>query len=184
MLHTCSELLLAKVNQHIKARVGIAEEKVILANLEQGAPQTGQIVMSLVDIGPEALGQGDSSYIPQGGSFVAKKAPITLNVHLLFSSHFPTTHMLEGLQYLSQVIAFFQSNNYFDKDNTPPLQAIGLDHLSVEIAHWEQQEKTQLWTRIGVPYKPSVLYKVSTIYIEDTGAMGTPVPEIKDIVIQ
>lgn len=190
MLHPCIKLLLAEINAHIKARSGVGEEKVMLADLgveaTKSASEKGSaVLMSVVDIVKEEWSSNNKEYIPQsGGGYVTKSQPINFNLHLLFSSHTKPGHTLEGLKYLSLVIAFFQSKSYFDTLNTPSLQQLNLHNLSVELLDLEYEEKNALWSRIGIPYVPSVLYKLGTIPVEDQEAIGTDVPEIKDIIIQ
>ena len=188
MLHTCLSIILTELNSYIRARTGVAEEQVILANLGEvdtsHASGSKKVVMSLVDIVREELGDSAKEYIPQGNSFIAKNPPVTFSLHLLFSSCFPTSHALEGLRYLSLVIAFFQSKNYFDSENTPALQPVNLESFSMQLVDLGHEEKSALWSCMGTHYRPSVLYKLGMIAIEDTEDMGLHIPEIKDIVIQ
>ena len=190
MLHPCLDLIRTELNTHIKARAGIEEDKVVLANLGgQGATEEGQLVgkvaMSVVDIVQEERGGTNEEYIPQnGGGYITKSQPINFNIHLLFSAYSKAGHVLEGLKYLSLVIAFFQSKNYFDTKNTPLLQQLNLDNLSIELMSLSYQDKSALWACIGAPYLPSVLYKLGIVPVEDKEALGSIVPEIRDIIIQ
>lgn len=68
--------------------------------------------------------------------------------------------------------------------NMPMLQQLDLSNLSLELMKLSYQEKSALWTCIGAPYMPSVLYKLGIIPVEDKGATRSIVPEIRDIVIQ
>lgn len=76
---------------------------------------------SLVDIIREELRGDTKEYISQGNSFMVKNPPITFSIHILFATCFEVKHMLEGLKYLSMVIAFFQYKNYFNAKNIPPV---------------------------------------------------------------
>ena len=190
MLHPCLDLIRTELNAHIKTRAEIEEDKIILANLGgQGPAEEAQLVnkvtMSVVDIVQEEQGDTSQEYIPQrGGGYLTQNQPLNFNIHLLFSAYSKTGYVLEGLKYLSLVIAFFQSKNYFDTGNTPLLQQLDLDSISMELVNLSYQEKSALWTYIGAPYVPSVLYKLGIIPVEDKEAIRGVVPEIRDIVIQ
>jgi len=190
MLHPCLDLIRAELNAHIKARIGVEEDKVVLANLgRQSATEEAQlvnkVVMSVVDIVQDENGGTNQEYIPQsGGGYITQNQPINFNVYLLFSAYSSVGHISEGLKYLSLVIAFFQSKNYFDVNDTPSLRQFDLNNLSVELTNLSYQEKSALWTCIGAPYVPSVLYKLGVIPVADKEAMRGIVPEIKNIVIQ
>ena len=189
MIDSCLDLMRNELNARIKDRTGVREEKVVLTNLGRQidldeAHLANKTVMSVVDIVQEEQGSTDEEYVPQGdGSYITQSQPIKFNVYILFSAYYKLDHVLEGFKYLSLVIAFFQSKNYFDVSNTSPLQQLGLDNLSMELVNLSYQEKSALWKRISTPYVPSVLYKLGIIPVEDTEARGIRVPEIKDIVI-
>ncbi len=188
MIDVCLNALLTELNSYIKSKIGIVEQKVVLANLvgQDGFPaieEDNKIVMSLVDIAKEDLGTNAKEYIPQGQGFIAKNPAITFNIYVLFSVHFKTQQMLEGLKYLAMVIAFFQSKAHFTVQNTPLLQQGSLDNISVELMGLNAQEKSNLWGYLGAKYVPSILYKIGMISIEDS-LFVTEVPEIKDVEIK
>lgn len=186
MLHPYLDLIRTELNTYIKAKAGIDEEKVILASLGRQADEAGlanKIIMSVVDIVREEWGSTDKTYIRQGGGgYVTQSHPIHFNIYLLFSTHAKLDDELEEMKYLSLVIAFFQIKNYFDTKNTPQLQKLALDNLSMELFNLNHQEKSALWQRIGAPYAPSVLYKLSTLSVQDTEEQGIHIPEVKDII--
>lgn len=186
MLHTCLDILLHELNSHVKTRMGVKKDKVIFADLAEAVRDAAieQVVMSVVSIDREEQGGDHQDYIPQGNSFIAKNLPVALSMQVLFSSCFPAKKMLEGLRCLSLIIAFFQSKNYFNTANTPKLPVAQLDNFSAKLTNLDFQEKSSLWNHLGVPYKPSVLYRVETVYIEDTDDMGIQIPEVKSIHIQ
>ena len=186
MLHPYLDLIRTELNTYIKAKAGIDEEKVILASLGRQADEAGlanKIIMSVVDIVREEWGSTNKEYIRQGGGgYVTQSHPIHFNIHLLFSTHAKLDDELEEMKYLSLVIAFFQIKNYFDTKNTPQLQKLALDNLSMELFNLNHQEKSALWQCIGAPYAPSVLYKLSTLSVQDTEEQGIHIPEVKDII--
>ncbi|MEL7062984.1 MAG: DUF4255 domain-containing protein [Bacteroidota bacterium] len=187
MIHSCLDLIRTELNDYLRAQTSTQENPIVLANLRDQveAQASNQVVMSLVDIAQQAWGGTDRDYIPQSnGGYITRKKPINLNIHLLFSVHFTTERALEGIQHLSLVIAFFQAKNYFDTTNTPTLHTLQLDNLMVELVDLEPHEKSALWSCLGAHYLPSVLYKLSTIPVEDTEAIGEEIPEVKKVIIQ
>ena len=189
MLDRCLRMILDELNNyiHIK-RDDHSDDKVILADLASqdsvtDSTRDNKIVMSLVSISKEETGSSAKQYIPQGNGYIAKNPPLAFSLYLLFSNYFKSRQLLEGLSYLSMVIAFFQSKNHFTVQNTPSLQQNKLDNLSVEVVELNAQEKSSLWGYLGVKYVPSILYKVGMIPIEDDMLVGE-VPTVKDVIIQ
>ena len=186
MLHTCIDLLKNELNKYIRDRAQVEEDKLICANLgaQEEALQaymTDKIVMTLVDIMEEKMGNRNENYVPQGNSFITKNPPVRLNLHILFTSQFSAQHLLEGLKYLSLVIAFFQAKSLFKKEEMPVLQQMNINSLGFELMTLSQQEQSELWNRLRAPYVPSVLYKIGVVIIEDMHAVGVEVPQVRDI---
>ncbi len=72
------------------------------------------------------------------------------------------------MRYLSLVIAFFQSKPYFVKENTPAMHDVGVKDITVNFLQLGYREHSLLWNRIGQEYRPSVLYRIAVIPIEDS----------------
>ncbi|MCG8339815.1 MAG: DUF4255 domain-containing protein [Cytophagales bacterium] len=191
MLDRCLNVILTEINSyiHTKGKEGdSSDDKVIVADLasQEGvgdSTRENKIIMSLVNISKEELGSNAKQYIPQGNGYIAKNPPLTFSLYILFSNYFKSRQLLEGLGYLSMVIAFFQSKNHFTVQNTPSLQENELDNISVELIELSAQEKSSLWGYLGVKYLPSVLYKVGIIPIEDD-MFVKEVSTVEDIIIQ
>jgi len=185
----CLRALLNELNAYINAKTGLAEEPVIYANpseyITSLAGQTdNKVVMSVVDIWQEGLTSGAKEYIPQGNKYISKNQPLIFSLYILFATYFQTKPALAGLSYLSSVIAFFQHKNHFTQQNTPLLQQKGLDNISVSLVNLTYQEKSALWTGLGMAYRPSVVYKVGMIAIADMSMNNIEVQAIKDIYVR
>ena len=184
MLKICIDILINELNSFMKLRIAAKENIVTYANLaisfQENKKNSGsKLLISVADIVNEDLESRAEEYIPQGGGYIVKPPPIKLSLYLLIAVSKNTVMELEGLSYLSQVVAFFQSKNYFDAHNTPALQEAGLDNLLVELEKLEYMETQALWRKLGIHYVPSLLYKVSTIPIEDTNVVTNKVPTLK-----
>ena len=190
MLQHCLQIIHDALNGYIKRKEGAAVGKITFSSLKDviGKKEVENgcgIVMSVVDLIHEERGSTADEYVMHGnGGYVAKKQPANFSVHLLFSACSKPGSELEALKYLSHVIAFFQSNNYFTPQNTPALLPLNLDGLSMELTNLNQQEKSASWNSLGVHYHPAVMYKLGIIPIEDIEAVGTAAPAIQEIIIE
>lgn len=64
--------------------------------------------MSVVDLVKEERGSTDEEYIPQSsGGYITQSQPINFSIYVLFSTYSKLGHALEGLKYLSLVIALY-----------------------------------------------------------------------------
>ena len=89
-----------------------------------------------------------------------------MNIYLLFSAYFTSENYVEGLKFITSVIAFFQSRQgIFTTQNTPSLNGI-IDKLNVEMVSPDLRDQSNVWSGLGAKYLPSVLYRVKTMPIE------------------
>ncbi len=109
--------------------------------------------LTLVNIGEEKLPTLQTSNNPENNNGVATN----LNLYVLLSFHQPAYG--DALKCLGSSVSFFQHQPIFSRETNPnipdTLQQIIVEHYSLNL---EQQH--HLWSTIGVPYKPSVLYRV------------------------
>ena len=105
--------------------------------------------------------------------------PVKLNLYLLFSasaSDGQEKNYKEALKRMSMVIAFFQAKNVFTSANTPRLDP-SFGKLSAELHNLNMEEQNNLWGMLGGTYRPSVLYLLRALLIQETHAKpgGGPV---------
>lgn len=131
----------------------------------------GRVVLSLVNIEEDRISRSLNSFRQQPNGQVEKLKPeIRLNLYLLFIANPPGDgsgdNFITSLENLSKVIAFFQTKNFFDRQNTPSLderiEKIVLDTYSLT---FEQQN--HLWGALGAKYMPSVMYKARLVKIQE-----------------
>lgn len=177
MLHHCTSIILSEANQYIQSKTNVkgpAISLAILANSQVESKSLKGIMMRLVDITSVELCSNPTQYVPQGDSFILRKAPEAFNLYFLFSIDYKPSELLKNLELLAYIAAFFQNKSHFDTCNTPILQEIGVESFSVELVKMTPSEKTMLWESLHAPYSPSLLYKVGLIFIGDT-TMGLKV---------
>jgi hypothetical protein len=171
MFDFCFKVILNELNAYIQSQLD--EETVVYANLadysaDSESKMKNRVVMSLVDIIQEGLNATGKAYVAHGSGYVAVNQPILFRLYVLFSACFQNDRALEGLRQLEQVIAFFHHKNDFTAQNTPALQEANLDAISIDLVKLDSQEKQALWSRLRVPYRPSVLYKVGLVPVGDS----------------
>lgn len=102
-------------------------------------------------------------------------APFYLDISFLLSSSVNADEYLQGLHLLSVAMNFFQNNPLF----TTGLPA-GLEKLPVELVSIDMDRMNGLWLASGRAYRPSVMYKLRMLRMNDTDyEVLPPVVEIK-----
>ena len=95
----------------------------------------------------------------------------------MFSAYFSSENYVEGLKFITSVIAFFQSRQgIFNPQNTPALNGI-VEKLNAEMVSPDFRDMSNVWGGLGAKYLPSVLYRFKTLRIEHQ----LPAPEIPSI---
>ncbi len=168
---TCNQLdryvkdILAEVN---------GEKRVKLTNLvkQDGSvdhlPQN-TVLCSLVNVEEEKVANRQAyKMIPKNGSFSKRNADLTLNLYLLFVTHFSDYE--EDLKFLSHVVSFFQRNNVFVPDNSDEDQPPGKLIFELYTPNFEQIN--QLWGALGAKYAPSLIYKMKILVIDSDLEIG------------
>lgn len=175
------------LNDHI----GNTEPEVLLGNLsliessQQGTETniTDRVVVSVINIQEENILRNnpsnrqvfDNMGLPRG---VARNPGIYLNIFLLIGANKEQYSI--GLQRISQVISFFQTNSIFTEAEIPGLTASGLDKIMFDLHSTSFEELNQLWGIMGGKYMPSVVYKMRLAYFSSIEE-GMEVPLVKSI---
>ena len=162
MIYQAISTISQVINDYLKNRFSIVEDKVVVSNLVNAdgsvaVTEPDKIIISLANLQQETV-----SHRGKAGT----NKPVNLNLFILVSAHFESENYVEGLRYLSGVISFFQANKTLNHANTPDLDN-GIEKLSFEIVNQDLQNLSHLWGSIGSKYMPSVLYKVRMVSIQD-----------------
>ncbi len=110
-------------------------------------------------------------------------SPVKLNLYLLFSAAYmdgQEKNYLEALKRLSYVIGFFQAKNVFNSQNTPKLDP-GYGKISIDLINQPFEEQVHFWGMFGGLYRPSLLYRLRTLMVQEDQVAGIsePVREMK-----
>jgi hypothetical protein len=156
-----------ELNEFIKSRFSLDEDRVILSNLvnadgSSAIKEENRIVVSIVNIHEERLAT------PQGHGAISigSKQPIYLNLFLLFSTHFNEKLNRESLKFISAVIGFFQSKRVFTPSDTPGLDS-SIEKLVMEIYNLDFKDQSSIYSTLGAKYTPSIMFKMRMIAIDE-----------------
>ncbi|MCF8361007.1 MAG: DUF4255 domain-containing protein [Prolixibacteraceae bacterium] len=173
MINLAVEFIDEIVNEHIKVKFDLNENKLVFSNLvnQDGSlslKENNKIVASLVSVQEERMNKSSSMKLGQGkfneqGVF---KPPMYINLYILFSVYFEPQLYNEGLKFLSIIISYFQSNNVFTPETYQELDP-AIEKLIFEMENMSLQEQNNLWASLGCKYLPSVLFKVRMLTISE-----------------
>ena len=171
------------LNQFLKNRFSLDENKVVLNNLIEGngaLPQINQnkIVLSLINIEKETARPFNIRNNKLVNGNYAEMSPTErYNLDMLVSANFDD--YTEALRFLSAVMLFFQVHNTIDA-GTSSIIPVGLTKLEFEIEKITYHQMQSLWTAMGAKYQPSVIYKMRLINIQGSEPAGF-VPQITNL---
>jgi hypothetical protein len=172
MIHEIVPSIVTELNRFLMSKHNLTEEKALMSHLvnadgSMAVQETDKIIVTLVSIEAERSKSTTSTYKPTAsGGFTRLNPPVDVNIYLLFSAYFTSENYVEGLKFITSVIAFFQSRQgIFTTQNTPSLNGI-IDKLNVEMVSPDLRDQSNVWSGIGAKYLPSVLYRVKTMPIE------------------
>lgn len=170
MIYKALTCITEELNEYFKNKLNISEEKIILSglmNMDGTIAVSGEnkIVVTLVNLEKETAHRipSKSSSSALGG----QNPPLQMNIYVLFSAYFSSNNYSESLQFISFIIAYFQSKNVFTKSNTPKMDS-SLEKLSLEISDLSADSLSNMWSSLGAKYMPSVLYKIRMLTFDES----------------
>ncbi len=166
------------LNQYFKNQHGFSDNKVVLSNLLENDGSSpieveDRLVFFLLSIGEEFTLKNKSGRTGGaiGTGFIDHASPLYLNLQLVFCANFKNKNYVEGLNYLSLLINFFQNNRII---NSSAIQGVSRDigKISFELCSLSYDSLSHVWSAIGSKILPSAVYKVGLVMIDDTPAKG------------
>ena len=179
MIHLTIDYVVAELNRYMRARTGLAQDRVVAAALvtpdgELNKDAKDMVVVEVVNVEEDRVYHSVETFSrrPDGTSEVIKPE-VRVNLYVLFVGNFGKYG--EALKAVSLVISFFQHRHAFDYATVPGLQGRkGRIALELFSATFEQQN--HLWGTLGAKYMPSVLYKIGMVDIRDEVVEGEVAP--------
>lgn len=167
-------LLKNRLNRYLDVLAGGAvEDKVVFMDGEQKTDslnfKLNAITVLLYRVEQENAARLGDPYtrIYANGAAQKVQPDMNLNLYVLFVAKF--TDYALGLQYLSHVVRYFQSNPVFDRQNSPEMAA-EIAGLSLDFVSLTAQQQNELWGLWRTYYLPSVAYKARTLTFRDADA--------------
>lgn len=182
MINTALQFTQDVLNQFLKNRYGLDENKVLLNVLIEGSgslPEKNQnkVVISLINIEKENLKPFyvHNQKLPNG-NYSDITPSERFNLDILVSANFDDYN--ESLKFLEAVILFFQVHTVLDPASYSTFPE-GLSKLEYAIEKLGYLQMHNLWTAMGAKYQPSVVYKLRLITIQGNEAIGV-IPAVSD----
>lgn len=161
MLYLSLSFLKEKLNTRLRNSKRWGEGKARISALSNGsngdADTIDSIKLTMINICQESSLKNVSNLSGSSGSFSRLNPPQSFNFDFLMSAH--CGHYDESLKLLSDCINYFQSNNYFDHQNSPELPGV-FEKLSLSILDVELSEIINFWNCHGANYVPSIAYRI------------------------
>ena len=177
MIHNLLPVIGQELNEFLKSRFAIDEDRLVLSNLvnQDGTlalEGLNKVVCSLVNIEEETTLKSTGGPAIAGDGYIHKGPDIHLNLTVIYSAFFSGKNYTEALKFLSGIIYFFQSKPAFDPNNTPGLSD-NIQKACFDVVSLSYHDLNSVFSMLGAKYMPSVLYRVrmltfSTDNIEDT----------------
>ena len=164
MIDEALYLLKTQLNNYF-ASLGLQEQ----ADFPDVDPSTGLIKFKSDTVNLLLYRIEKESAFGQQGSPVHPTMNINLNVLFVANLQDYST----GVQRLSQVIQFFQTNRSLNPQNAPEMP-MELANLEIDLITFNLSEQTNLWFMLGLGYQPSVAYLVKTVTFGGQEALFRP----------
>lgn len=135
---------------------------------EQGkfAVTQGTVGMSLLNIEEERVNRAQTrdAIRTESGSVGYINPEVRLQLHLLFVANFKDHD--DSVKNISAIIGFFQANNVFTPAKYPELDD-SIAKIIFELGSYGFEQLSYIWGIIGTNYRPSVLYKMRLVTIQE-----------------
>lgn len=176
MLDSSLEFLRDDINAYINLKTGVADTLEITPLTDnQGQILSDKLGLTLVNIEEDRTSQPLPQLKTSSAGTILKSNPKTqLNLFLLFSANFENNYN-EALKHLAFVITYFQARHVFTPASHPSLPS-GVDKLILEMQSLSLEQQNNLWATLGAKYRPSVVFKMRMLLLEDHLPLGSKVP--------
>ncbi|MDJ0715439.1 MAG: DUF4255 domain-containing protein [Prochloraceae cyanobacterium] len=180
MLDSALSFLKQQLNDYLKIKTGTGEDtedpfvKFILDQNETKIDlEKGKITILLVNLEEEQLFRAGAA----SSNSIAKRTnsqtnpDLYINLYIMFVCFFARYE--DTLKYLSSIIKFFQSHRLFEGKNHPTLNP-DIEKLTLELVNSPFSEQKDIWSLLGRPFIPSVIYKVRMVVFKDRDTLEVP----------
>jgi hypothetical protein len=165
MLDNCLEYLCQRINQSLHSTFDLSEDLAIVsAPTDSNKNSTNLndnkvlIFISGIDRDPFSKPGQMSAYSSRPGGAITSK-PLYLSISVVVASNFSSTNYTDGLKILSHILAFFQRNPVFNRQNSPDIPEL-VEQIALEMEVIPEGQLSHMWSMLGSSYLPSCVYQV------------------------
>ncbi len=185
MIDEVLEVIRGEIDTFLKLKMKEGHEqyiKLVPVVDQDGKPALNEnsISMSLVKIEEDRTNMSNALEEEHvNGRVLYFNPPVKLNLYILFTATYTDgqeKNYKEALKRLAYVISFFQSKSVFTPQNSPKLDS-SHRRIVVELHTQSFEQQNNLWSMLGNNYRPSVLYRLRALLIQErqVTAAGEPV---------
>ncbi len=185
MIDKSLEFLRDQLNEHIKKKFELTQDKVQLSSIVKqdgkldNELEDDSISIMLINVQEESTIQSPTKHLHLENSELSIINPdMNINLGILIIVNF--THYVESMKFLTAVFGFFQSKNVFSRANITNFNMESIDEIRTRFISQTQEQQNQLWGTLGAKYMPSALYKVRLIKIQEN-QIREKIPQITTI---
>lgn len=175
MIDSALGVLALQLNQMFRRHVVLAEDLVVVSNLQEPDGSAVPLVANKVVLFLAGIERDTAAHrlrpaaTGEQRSQVVGPEPLYLNLLILCAATFSGQNYPEALRFLADAMAYLQANPVFDHQNAPDLD-VRIDRFIVNIENLSSSEMHSVWSIHGGRYLPSVMYRARLVCL-DTGAM-------------
>jgi hypothetical protein len=182
MLDLCLEYLKERMNLSIKSVFDLSDDLVIVSppidlDGSQSDKIKNKILIFVSNIEKDSFSKSyRQDYHTNSTRTSLSSKPLFITLTVTIAANFSTNHYSDGLKVLSHLLAFFNRNNSFSRQNSPDLPK-NIEQINMELESIPGEQLSHLWGIFGSHYLPSCLYKVRAL-IPDSEAILSQVGSI------
>ena len=179
MINKSVQFLAEEINKYLNLKLpgaDINQPRLVVGNIALAAESTAAIpdvknkaVLTLVNVEEDKVARQQENFVKTSTTTVYKSPPLYINFYILFSMNRNTYK--DCLDYLSQIMTFFQYQNVFTPITHPSLDN-SIQRLIVDIHNVSFEQANHLWSILGGKYLPSVMYKVRQVTLDENAVIS------------
>lgn len=179
MISESLQFLAEEANKYLNLKLpggDINQPRLVVSNIafaaESNAPDPdikNRAVLTLINIEEDRVSRQQENFTKTATGTLYKNPPVYLNLYILFSMN--RKSYSDSLDFLSNIIRFFQYQNVFTPATHPSLNS-SIQKLIIELHNIGFEQVNHIWSVLGGKYLPSVLYKVRQVTLDENAIIS------------
>ena len=171
MIQNALNFLKEELNAYLSKTFNISDEIVFITNINKSDVKLSSefinaVSLMHINIHEEKAIQSPKIIQNTDDSTVGTINPqLNLNLTVLVVTNFEK--YTESLKYLDAILLFFQSKNYFSKEDSSFFPTGNLQSLRINLETLSMEEQFQMWGMLGISYVPYLIYKLRMLAVQD-----------------